>query len=130
VKPFKINQKTMEVINHTQKRTDRSLLVITHLSQLLYYITGFGGLVVPLILWLTQKDKVEDMDEHGKSIVNFQISLILFTIVSIPAILLVGLGILMLIFLGIIGFVVPIINAVRANNGESPTYFMTIRFIK
>ncbi|MAO08452.1 MAG: tRNA modification GTPase [Alteromonas sp.] len=120
----------MEVINHTQKRTDRSLLVITHLSQLLYYITGFGGLVVPLILWLTQKDKVEDMDEHGKSIVNFQISLILFTIVSIPAILLVGLGILMLIFLGIIGFVVPIINAVRANNGESPTYFMTIRFIK
>ena len=119
----------MEVINHTQKRVDTQLLVITHLSQLLYYVTGFGGLIVPLILWLTQRDKVIDMDEHGKAIVNFQISLILYTIISIPAILLLGLGILMLIAVGILGFVLPIINAVKANNGEAPSYFMTIRFI-
>ncbi|MCT8341142.1 DUF4870 domain-containing protein [Luteirhabdus pelagi] len=119
----------MEVINHTQKRVDTQLLVITHLSQLLYYVTGFGGLIVPLILWLTQRDKVIDMDEHGKAVVNFQISLILYTIISIPAILLLGLGILMLIAVGILGFVLPIINAVKANNGEAPSYFMTIRFI-
>ena len=54
----------MEVINHNAKRVDNNLLVVTHLTQLLYYITGFGGLIVPLILWLTQKDKVEGMDEH------------------------------------------------------------------
>ena len=104
-------------------------LVITHLSQLLYYVTGFGGLVVPLILWLTQKEKIEGMDEHGKSIVNFQLSLILYTIISIPGILLLGLGILMLIFVGIIGFIIPIVNAVKASNGQSPSHFMTIRFI-
>jgi uncharacterized Tic20 family protein len=119
----------MEVINHTEKRTDTQLLVVTHLTQLLYYVTGFGGLIVPLIIWLTQKDKVVGMDEHGKAIVNFQISLILFTIISIPAILLLGLGILMLIALCILGFVIPVINAVKASNGESPTYFLTIRFI-
>jgi uncharacterized protein len=119
----------MEVLNHTAKRTDTSLLVITHLSQLLTYITGFGGLIVPLILWLTQKNKVEGMDEHGKAIVNFQLTLILIAILSIPGILLFGLGILGLIFVGIVGFIVPIVNAIKANKGESPSYFATIRFI-
>ena len=119
----------MEVINHTAKRTDNQLLVITHLSQLLTYVTGFGGLIVPLVIWASSKDKVEGLDEHGKAIINFQISLILYTIISIPAILLLGLGILMLIFVGIIGFVLPIVNAVRAGNGEPPSYFGTIRFI-
>ncbi len=120
----------MEIINHSEKRTDTSLLVITQLSQLLTYITGFGGLVAPLILWLTQKDKVEGMDEHGKQIINFQISLILYVIIGIPSILLLGLGILILIFACIIGFVLPIVNAVRASNGEPPSYFATFRIIK
>jgi uncharacterized Tic20 family protein len=130
--PRQASQKTitMEIINHSEKRTDTSLLVITHLSQLLTYITGFGGLVAPLILWLTQKDKVEGMDEHGKQIINFQISLILYVIIGIPSILLLGLGILILIFACIIGFVLPIVNAVRASNGEAPSYFATFRIIK
>ncbi|NNJ82498.1 MAG: DUF4870 domain-containing protein [Flavobacteriaceae bacterium] len=119
----------MEVINHSGKRIDNNLLVVTHLSQLLYYITGFGGLVVPLILWLTQKDKVAGMDEHGKAVVNFQLTLILITVISIPGIFLLGLGILGLIYVGLVGFIIPIVNAVRAGNGESPTYFGTIRFI-
>jgi len=110
-------------------RVDNQLLVITHLSQLLTYLTGFGGLIVPLIIWLTSKDNVVGMDEHGKSIINFQLSMLLYTFLAIPAILLLGLGILMLIFVGIIAFVLPIVNAVRASNGEAPSYFGTIRFI-
>jgi uncharacterized protein len=120
----------MEVIDHTEKRIDRQLLVITHLTQLLTYVTGFGGLIVPLILWVTQKDKVEAMNEHGKAIINFQISLIIYAILSIPAILLLGLGILMLVVIGVLGFVLPIINAIKASNGEPPSYFGSIQFIK
>ncbi|NHF61559.1 DUF4870 domain-containing protein [Flavobacteriaceae bacterium TP-CH-4] len=119
-----INQKT-----NTALRTDNQLLVIAHLSQLLTYVTGFGGLIVPLFIWLTSKDSVAGMDEHGKAIVNFQLSMLLFTILSIPAILLFGLGILSLIFIGIIVFILPIVNAVKAGNGERPSYFMTIRFV-
>ena len=49
-------------------REDRNLLVVAHLSQLLDLVTGIGGFIVPLILWLTQRDKVLNMDEHGKPI--------------------------------------------------------------
>ncbi len=120
----------MEVINHTAKREDRSLIVVMHITQLLTYITGFGGLIVPLVLWLTQKDKVIDMDEHGKAAINFQLTLIVITILCIPGIFLFGLGILGLIYVGIIGFILPIVNAIKASSGEEPTYFSTIRFIK
>jgi len=120
----------MELIDQTHKRTDTSLLAVTHLSQLMSYLTGFGGFIIPLILWLTQKDKVQNMDEHGKSIINFQITLLLIALLSIPGILLFGLGILGLIYVAIVGFVLPIVNAIRAANGESPSYFSTIRFIK
>ena len=120
----------MESNYHTLKRVDNQLIVITHLSQLLTYVTGFGGLIVPLVLWLTQKDKVEDMDEHGKSIVNFQLSMIIYAIICIPLILVAGLGILGLIVVGIISFVFPIINAIKASNGEMLSYPLSIRFIQ
>ncbi len=119
----------MEVINHTHARIDRQLLMFTHLSQLLSYFVGFGGLIIPLIIWLATRDSVQDMNEHGKAVVNFQLSLLVYIILSIPAILLLGLGILTLIGAVILGFVLPISNAVRAANGEAPNYFLTIRFI-
>ena len=119
----------MELVNQNTLRKDPTLLAITHLTQLLCYITGFGGFIVPLIIWLTSKNSVEGMDEHGRAILNFQITLFLLTIISIPAILLLGLGILGLIAVGILGFVIPIVNAVKASNNESPTYFCTIKFL-
>lgn len=116
-------------VNQTGKKTETNLLVFTQLSQLLTYVTGFGGFVVPLILWLVKKDEIEGMDEHGKYIINFQITMLLVAIISIPAILLLGLGILSLIWVGVLSFIMPIVNAVRANRGERPNYFSTIRFI-
>ncbi len=120
----------MEIINHNiALREDRNLLVVAHLTQYLDFITGFGGLIVPLVLWLTMKDSVVGMDEHGKAIINFQLSLILYVVIGIPAILLFGLGIVLLIFAGVLSLIMPIVNAVKAGNGEGPSYFGTIKFI-
>ncbi|WP_299256244.1 DUF4870 domain-containing protein [uncultured Aquimarina sp.] len=111
-------------------RKDRSLLVITHLSQLLDLVTGFGGFIVPLILWLTQREQVLAMDNHGKSIMNFQISMFIYAVVCVPLILLFGVGILGLIIIGILCLVFPIINAIKASNGEEPSYPLSMEIIK
>ncbi len=121
----------MEVINRPNaKSANNQLLVIMHLSQLLNYITGFGGLVVPLIIWLTNRDKVLEMDEQGKEVVNFQISTMIYALISIPCILFFGLGILMLIAIGILAFILPIIGAIKASKNEYFEYPFTIRIIK
>ena len=120
----------MELVNNSVAlREDCNLLVITHLSQYLDFITGFGGLLVPLVIWITTKDSVVGMEEHGKSVINFQLSLMLYLIIGIPGILFFGLGILLLIFAGVLSIVMPVLNAIKASNGESPSYFGTIRFI-
>ena len=103
--------------------------LLKNLSQLLPFITGFGGLIVPLIIWITQRDTVFTMDEQGKRIVNFQISMLIYTLLCIPLILALGLGVLGIIIIGIISFIFPVINAVRASQGETPRYPLSLNFI-
>ena len=119
----------MESNYHTLKRIDNQLLVITQLAPILTYVTGFGGLIVPLVIWATQKDRVDSMDAHGKAILNFQLSLIIYSILSIPLILVFGLGILTLVLIGILAFVMPIVNAIKASNGELPSYPLSLNFV-
>ncbi|MEH6407645.1 MAG: DUF4870 domain-containing protein [Leeuwenhoekiella sp.] len=111
-------------------REDRSLLAITHLSQLVNLFTGIGGLIVPLIIWITQKEKVYGMDEHGKAIINFQISLLIYSLVCIPLLLLCGLGLVGLVIIGLATIIFPIINAIKVNNGETFHYPFSISIIK
>ena len=110
-------------------RTDRQLIVLTHLSQLITLVIGFGSLLLPLILWAVNKDKVCQMNEHGKEIVNFQLSILIYMLLCIPLILLFGLGIVGMIVLGLIAIIFPIINAIKASNGEVPKYPLSLSFI-
>jgi uncharacterized Tic20 family protein len=118
----------MEIINQS-KREDNQLIVITHLAQLLTFITGFGGLIVPLIIWVTQKEQVKDLDEHAKAIINFQISLIILSIICIPLVFLI-VGIVGLVILGILAFIMPIINAINASNNAEIYYPLSFKFLK
>jgi uncharacterized Tic20 family protein len=111
-------------------REDKQLLVLTHLSQLLDFVTGIGGFIVPLVLWLTKKEEVIGMDMHGKAILNFRISMFIYILICIPLILLLGLGILGLIAIGFFYLIFPIINAIKASNDELPYYPFSIRIIK
>jgi len=110
-------------------RENRQLIVLAHLSQLVTLVIGFGSLIVPLIIWMTNKDRVYELDQHGKNIINFQISLIIYFIICIPLILFLGLGLIGFIVLGIISVIFPIINAIKASHGEIPKYPLSLNFI-
>ena len=110
-------------------KQNRQLLVFTHLSQLLDFVTGIGGFIVPLLLWLVKKDEVFGMDRHGKAILNFRISMFLYLLICIPSVLLFGLGLLGFIVVGLFYIIFPIINAVRASNNQQPNYPLSIKFL-
>lgn len=111
-------------------KENRQLLVLTHLSQLLDFVSGIGGFIVPLVLWLTKKDEIRDMDEHGKAILNFRISMFIYILICIPLVLLLGLGIIGIMLIGVFYLIFPIINAIKASNNEKPNYPFTIQIIK
>mgnify|MGYP000191587046 CR=1 FL=1 len=110
-------------------KENRQLLVLTHLSQLLDFVSGIGGFVVPLILWLTKKNEIRNMDETGKAILNFRISMFIYVLICIPLILLLGLGIIGLIVLGFAYLILPISNAIKASNNEAPNYPFSMKII-
>ena len=110
-------------------KTNRQLLVLTHLSQLLDLVTLIGGFLVPLVIWLTNKDKVYQMDEHGKSIINFRISMLIYLVLCVPLVLFFGLGLLGFLIIGVLYFILPIVNAIKASNGEQPNYPFSLTII-
>ncbi|MFY0604628.1 MAG: DUF4870 domain-containing protein [Flavobacteriaceae bacterium] len=110
-------------------KKNNQLLVLTHLSQLLDLVTLIGGFIVPLVLWLVKRDEVVGMDQHGKSILNFRISMFLYFLLCIPLVLLFGLGLLGFLVIGIFYLIFPIINAVKASNNQTPNYPFSIQFL-
>lgn len=111
-------------------KEDRQMLMLMHFSQLLFIATAVGGIIVPIILWQLKKDEIHNMDEQGKEIVNFQISLFIYYIACLPLIFLL-IGIPLLGAVALINIIFPIMYGIKANNGEEfIRYPLTIRFIK
>lgn len=109
--------------NEIRMREDKQMLVLLHLSQLV------GGFIIPLVLWLTKKDEIKDMDLHGKAVINFQITTALYSI-GVVILSFMCVGFLLLPFLILYVTICPVINAINASNGLSPKYPGTIVFIQ
>ena len=57
-----------------QLNEDNNILVIMSVSQLAFLPFPILGIILPLILWLLNKDKVKGADVLGKKILNFQVT--------------------------------------------------------
>lgn len=102
--------------------------MLCHLTALSGYIgVPFGNIVGPLVVWLIKKDEMPLVDDQGKESLNFQISVLIYAVVSGLAILIL-IGIVLLPAVLIFSIVMTIIAAVKANSGEVYRYPLTIRF--
>jgi uncharacterized Tic20 family protein len=108
---------------------ERQWALICHLSALCGYIVPFGNIIAPIVIWSMKKEEMPMVDEHGKEVINFQISItIWFIIAGIFVILLIGIPVL--IALAVLQLVFVIIGAIKADSGILYHYPLTIRFIK
>ena len=114
---------------YLQTPEEKQMGLFLHLSQLAGLIIPLAGLVAPIIIWQTQKDKMPALDAHGKMVTNWIISLLIYGVVS-TVLVFVLVGILLWIALGIVSIVFPIVGAIKANNGELWEYPLTIKFLK
>jgi len=109
---------------------DRQMLMWLHLSQLLNLVTAIGGVIAPILIWQLKKDEIDQMDEQGKEVVNFQISIMIYAIIS-AILTCVFIGIIMLPIVALINIIFPIIYGIKAKDGVNEIrYPLTIRIIK
>ena len=102
--------------------------MILHFSQLAGFVVPFAGLVVPILIWQIKKEEMPEIDEHGKIVVNWIISELIYFVISTILIFLV-VGIFLVIALGIIGIIFPIIGGIKANEGKAWKYPLSFKFL-
>ena len=100
-----------------------------HLSGFLGYLIPFGNVIAPLVLWMLWRTGDVYVDDAGREAVNFQISVMIYGLISIVAMILI-IGFLMLIGVAIFQTAMMIIAAVHSSRGEAFRYPMIMRFIR
>jgi uncharacterized protein len=101
---------------------DRFMAIAMHLWPIAFCIVGPFGLGLPLVLWLARRDHSSFLDDHGREVMNVQLSTPLMLLITLPTIV----GPLVVA----IAFIVNCIRgAVAAGQGEYFRYPATIRFI-
>lgn len=63
--------------------TEKNIATFTHLSALTQYFIPFGNYIFPILFWTSKKESSEFVDHHGKQVLNFQLSLLLYSLVLI-----------------------------------------------
>ena len=113
-------------ISNPEERTWSMLLHLIALSGL---FIPFGNFVGPLVVWLLFRSKSDMVDNHGKSALNFQISMTIYVLLSL-VLWLILIGIFITVVLAILSIVYVIVAAVRASRGDPPGYILSIRFLR
>ena len=110
---------------------ERTFALMMHLTLLGHVLLWGIAIAAPLIMWSIKKDESPFLDDHGREALNFQISLIIYTIFIFPlGLLTCGIGFIVFpILLYVLGLIGMIQAAIAANRGEFYRYPMTIRFI-
>ncbi len=63
----------------TISENQKNVSAFIHLSTFLKYFFPFGNFIAPLLIWTFNKEKAF-VDEHGKQAINFQLSVLIYTI--------------------------------------------------
>jgi len=110
-----------------REQQGRQWAMFLHLSLLAGLAAPGAGLVAPILIWQIKKTEYPELDDHGKAVVNWIISFVIYVTVS-ALLVMVVVGIPLLVVLGVLAVVFPIVGAIKANNGEVWNYPMSIRF--
>ena len=110
-------------------QNERTLGLVCHLSLFASFIFPFGSLLVALVIWLMKRESSKFIDETGKEVLNFQITLF-FAAIACAILTLVLIGVLLGIAIFIASFVVAIMGAMAASKGEIYRYPYILRLIK
>jgi uncharacterized Tic20 family protein len=100
----------------------RTLAALTHLSGLSGYVIPFGGVVVPIIIWVVKKDAplISSIAKQAVllNVVVFvaigAVALLLLTVILIPLV------IVLWCVLGLVALALPIVGLIKALDG---TYY-------
>ncbi|GHA62210.1 helix-turn-helix domain-containing protein [Pontibacter akesuensis] len=108
----------------------RKWLSLFHLLPLVGVILPFANLILPFILWAYKRDEHPLFDEHGRAVVNFQLTVTLASMLGIVLlVLLFPIGLLLLILTAAYALTLSFWNAKKIIKNQGYNYPLSIRFL-
>ncbi len=115
--------------NRLLSETERNWSMLCHLSAFAGFFFPFGGVLGPLICWLSRKDDSSWVNINGRNSLNFELSILLYMVLAAPlCIIIVGFPIIFA--LGTLKVICIIIASIKASKGELFRYPLVIPFIQ
>ena len=115
-------------INESVNREERNLAMYCHLASLAGAFCPPFHLIATLIIWLSNRDQSEFVNQQGKEALNFQITmLILYVMSAFLVIFLIGIPLLIVLYL--LNIILPIVAIIRVNEGVEYRYPFRFKII-
>lgn len=120
---------TSEITSSEIPKPERTWAMFAHLSSFLFYTCiPLANIIAPLIIWQIKKEDMPFASDQGKECLNFQISMLIYIIIS-GILTLILIGFAFLVILCVMHIILPIIAAIKANEGVTYRYPLTMRFV-
>ncbi|MCB1827643.1 MAG: DUF4870 domain-containing protein [Coxiellaceae bacterium] len=103
--------------------------MFVHFSVLAVFAMPIAGFVLPIIIWQLKKDEFPIVDVHGKIVLNWLISALIYSVIS-AILLFFVVGALGLIAVVLCTLIFPVIGGIKANNGEVYQYPLSLTIVK
>lgn len=116
-------------ISPSEERTWGMLAHLTAIAAMVFS-AGFAGFVGSLVIFVLFKDRGPFVRSHAANSLNVQITMLIWVVISFPLILLLGLGLFTLAAAPIVAFVLHLVGAIKAYQGEWWNPLFTPRFVK
>lgn len=128
----------------TTEQQTRQWAMFLHLSQLAGFLVPLAGLIAPILIWQIKKEELPGIDGHGKIVINWLLSAVLYAI-ALGFLLLIVFGVAAIIrpfailslplvmalsMIGIASVAFAIVGGIKASNGEVWKYPLSIPFFK
>lgn len=111
------------------EKEERQWAMFAHIGTFSSMFVPLGNIIVPIIVWQMKKHDSEFVVEQAKESLNFQITLMIYSLISLLLCIIV-IGFFLIFALVIFGLIMVIIAAIRTNEGEDFQYPMTLRLFK
>ncbi|MGW8302150.1 MAG: DUF4870 domain-containing protein [Desulfobacterales bacterium] len=111
------------------EKEERQWAMFAHLGTFSSIFVPLGNFIAPIVVWQLKKHESDFVVEQAKESLNFQITLILYFIISIPLCFII-IGFFLIFALVIFGLIMVIVGGIKANDGMDFCYPMTLRLIK
>jgi len=107
----------------TPKGNEKIWSMLSHLSALLGV-----GFILPLVVYLAMRQESKYVAENAREALNFHLSVLIYCLCCVP-LMFILIGIPLLIIIGVGSLVLAIIATVKASDGHSYHYPLTLRLV-